>query len=469
MPLKKLTKIVATVGPASESEETIASLIGAGVNVFRFNTKHGTPEWHEERIKRVQKVADSMGINVGILLDLQGPEIRIETRDKEDIKLSSGEDLYLASDFSVEKAQVVIAEKNILSRMEVGDTFFIDDGKILLKAIAKTSDYIVFHSEKNVVIKHRKGANFPDKILDLPSLVEEDFKQLDMASLNKVDFVALSFARNTNDVEILRKEIEDRKIDAKVVVKIENKLALQNLDSLIEAADAVMVARGDMGIEVAIEEVAYWQKRIIEKCRKKHTPVITATEMLESMTHNPRPTRAEATDVSNAVFDGTDAVMLSGETAMGQYPVESVSTMAKIARFTEGANEMDFVRQKAEDMTQLVCMASMEMVINVGIPVDKIVVFTHSGYTARVLSSLRPNVPIIAVTDSQKTVEILALSYAAIGRKFSFPKEHIIPPKEIVEVLKESGDIENGDSVLVIHGERWSTPGLTNSITLVTA
>lgn len=465
--MQKLTKIVATLGPASDSEETIKELINAGVNVFRFNTKHGTPEWHEERIKRVQKVADEMEVSIGILLDLQGPEIRIETKNQEDLRIPAGERICLGTKFNSDEVQVIIPEESILNKVEVGDCFFIDDGKIRLEVEEKKNHCLILTSEKDIVIKHRKGVNFPDKVLDLPSLVDADFKQLDMASLNKVDFVALSFVRDTKDVEILREEISRRNINAKVVLKIENKIALKNLDSLIEAGDAIMVARGDMGIEVAIEEVAYWQKVIIEKCRKAYKPVITATEMLESMTVNPRPTRAEATDVSNAVFDGTDAVMLSAETATGNYPVETVQTMSKIAQFTESMNKMEFERRKANDMTQLICMAAMEMTANGGVHVDKIVVFSHTGYTARVLSSFRPNIPIIAVTDNQKAIETLALSYAVTGRKFSFPEDHIVPPVEIVVALRELGDIKEEESVLVVHGARWSTPGLTNSITLV--
>lgn len=465
----KLTKIVATLGPASESEETIRSLIESGVNVFRFNTKHGAPEWHEDRIKRVQKVADEMGVSIGILLDLQGPEVRISTRNQEDISIKAGEDFVLAPNFDEERTHAIIPEADILGKIDVGDRFFIDDGKISLQVVSKNESNMILHSEKDMIIKHRKGVNFPDKVLDLPSLVETDFRQLDMASLNKVDFVALSFVRSAEDIEILKKEIADRGMEAKVVAKIENRLAIKNLDEIIEASDAVMVARGDMGIEVAIEEIAFWQKLIIEKSRHAFKPVITATEMLESMIKNPRPTRAEATDVSNAVFDGTDAVMLSGETALGDHPVDSVSIMSKIARFTEKSREVSFSRSKAKDNTQLICMAAMEMLANGGVAVDKLVVFTHSGYTARVISSFRPGVPIIVITDEQKTVESLALTYATFGRKFDFQKDEIVSPRIIVDELLNTGDVNKEESVLVIHGARWQTPGLSSSITLVRA
>lgn len=466
---RKLTKIVATLGPACDTEVKIADLIDAGVNVFRFNTKHGEPEWHEERIKRVQKVADEKLVDIGILLDLQGPEIRIETRDKDDVSLDAGEEIYLGTDFTDEKVSIVIPETGIIERMEKGDWFFIDDGKILLEVARKDGARVVVSSNKSAIVKNRKGVNFPDKVLSLPSLVAADFKQLDMASLNKVDFVALSFVRDVEDVNILKKEIEKRKMNAKIVAKIENKLALKNLDEIIEVSDAIMVARGDMGIEVAIEEVAYWQKIIIEKCRKAYKPVITATEMLESMTHSLRPTRAEATDVSNAVFDGTDAVMLSGETALGDYPIETVATMTKIAGFAENANEMVFARSRAKDMTQLIAMAAMEMAVNGGVAIDKIVVFTHSGYTARVISSFRPNIPVIAITDNKKTVETLTLSYGVTARIHDIPEDEIVSPVDTVDILKKTEDVEDGDSVLVVHGARWKTPGLTNSITFVKA
>jgi pyruvate kinase len=319
------------------------------------------------------------------------------------------------------------------------------------------------------MIGNRKGVNLPGKKIDAPSLIDADLKQLDMAALNTVDYVALSFARNKEDIDALRKEMRKRNIVSKIIVKVENQLAIDNIDELIEAGDGIMVARGDLGVEVPIEQLAYLQRMLVEKSRKAHKPVITATEMLHSMVGKPRPTRAEATDVSNAVFYGTDAVMLSAETASGDYPVESVEIMARIAAFTESVKPFEITRKVVEDKTQLIAMAAMEMIVNEGIQVDKIVVLTQTGYTSRVISSFRPKVPIIAVTNDRKTVESLTLSYGVVGFQTRFPSGKIISPQFIIDQLKEKKLVGKKETILVIHGARWKEPGLTNSITLVTS
>lgn len=465
--MNKLTKIVATLGPASDSEETIKLLIEKGANVFRFNTKHGTPEWHEERIKLVQKVATDMGTSVGVLLDLQGPEIRLETRNAEDISLEANEEVVLSHNFDNDEVNMIVGYESVINDFKIGDSFLIDDGSIHLQVTDTNEGIVRLTSTKPVVVKHRKGVNLPGKNIDAPSLITADLKQLDMAALNTVDYVALSFVRNKADVQALRDEMNQRNVHAEIVIKVENQQAIDNIDELIEATDAVMVARGDLGVEVPIEKLAYLQRMLIDKAKTAHKPVITATEMLHSMVSKPRPTRAEATDVSNAVFMGTDAVMLSAESAQGEYPVESVEMMSKIAAFTESVKTFELQRKKAEDKTQLVAMAALEMVLSKDIPVDKIVVFTQSGYTARVISSFRPNVPIIAVTDSQKTVERLTLCYGVTGYMYEFPTGKFTLPENIIDDLGKNGVINKGETILVVHGARWKEPGLTNSISLV--
>lgn len=464
--ISKLTKIVATLGPATDSEETIEKLIKSGVNVFRFNTKHAEPKWHEARIKRVQKVADKLAESIGIMLDLQGPELRIETKDEKDINIKKGDEVKVSTSFE-KGVELAIPSKPFFKALKKGDKVYVDNGRIVLNTVSVKKDSAMLSVRKDSVIKNHKGVNLPGKRIDLPSLVKKDLEQLNMASLNKVDFIALSFVGSAEDVKALRTEMDKRKTNAKVVVKIENKEALNNIDSLIEQSDAVMVARGDLGIEVPIEEIAYWQKVIIEKCKKAHKPVITATEMLESMINQSRPTRAEATDVSNAVFAGTDALMLSAETAIGDYPVESVETMANIAKFSESVKDFRVDRKKAEDQTQLIGMAAMDMIVNEGIDVDKIIVFTQTGYTARVVSSFRPKVPIIAVTDKQSTVEFLTLSCGVTGYKFRFPNGKMVSPDYVVDKLYKKDIVNKEETILVIHGARWKKPGLTNSITLV--
>lgn len=466
--MNKLTKIVATLGPASDSEQTIKRLIKSGVNVFRFNTKHGTLQWHEERIKRVHKISNEMKTSVGILIDLQGPEIRIDTKNGEPIEIKKNEDVALSFTFDNPETRIVIPYESVVKDLHRADQLFIDDGNIILTVYNRKGDLVYLRASKKVVLENRRGVNLPGKKIDAPSLIEADLKQLDMAALNTVDFVALSFVRNASDVETLRHEMHRRKLNAQIIVKIENREGINNIDELIAASDGVMVARGDLGVEVPIEQLAYLQKDIVERAKTAHKPVIVATEMLHSMISKSRPTRAEATDVSNAVFSGTDAIMLSGETASGEFPVEAVQMMNKIAKFTESVKPFEMERKRVEDKTQLICMAAMEMIANEGVNVDKIIVFTQTGYTARVISSFRPNVPILAVTNNIKTIESLTLSYGVYGYGYKFPEGRIISPEFIVNKLADEERVKKGENILVIHGARWKQPGLTNSITLVT-
>jgi len=463
----KLTKIVATLGPASDSKTTIEKLIRNGVNVFRFNTKHGTPEWHEKRIQLVQQIADEMKRSIGILIDLQGPEIRIETKDQEEIILKKGQEILMSESFT-DGVRLVIPFKAVFDVLDKDDEILIDDGKhaLVVKEILK--NFAILHAKKDMVINHRKGVNLPGKVINLPSLIKADLMQLDMAALNKVDFVALSFVRDDKDIKALKKEMQKRGIVADVVSKIENQEAVRNIDSIIAESEAIMVARGDLGVEVPIEKLLFLQKEIIKKCRTANKPVITATEMLDSMITRPRPTRAEATDVSNAVYEGTDAVMLSGETASGLYPVDAVEMMARICKYTESVRVFKQETHKACDATQLIASAAMQMFSIEGVQIDKIVTFTQTGYTARVLSAYRAGIPIIAITNNQKTVEKLCLSHGVFGKKYNFPTGKLVSPEKIIDDLARKHLIKKGETILVIHGARWKTPGLTNTITLIT-
>lgn len=467
---KKLTKIVATLGPASDSEDNIRDLIREGVNVFRFNTKHGDPFWHEERIKRVQKVVDRLSASIGILLDLQGPELRLLTREGNPVKVKIGDTLTIGETLEQsDEIHVALPQRLVFTTLKEGDRVLIDDGYIQGRVGGVTNNTFDLILETDGKIKHKKGLNIPGVVLDLPSLIESDLNQLDMASKNKVDFVALSFVRSAKDIVILRSELEKRKVQAHIVAKIESQPAIDNIDEIIEASDAIMVARGDLGVEVPIEELAYWQKSIIKSCRLADKPVITATQMLESMIENPLPSRAEATDVANAVLDGTDALMLSAETAAGSYPVQAVSQMTKIAAFNEGKMELDdtIVSQKPANTTEQVTNAAVTMIKNqTDQKISSIVIFTETGYTARTFSSYRLNTPIIAVTDSQKTVETLTLSYGVSPFYTQFPEGEVVPDR-IISRLVEMHILQAGDNVLVIHGKHWRIPGLTNSLTVI--
>lgn len=463
----KLTKIVGTIGPASDTPELIKSLILAGVNVFRFNTKHSTPEWHSERITRVQAVADSLQVPVAILLDLQGPEIRLETRDKQDLPVKAGELLSFGSTF-VPGINVIIPHQGIFTLLHPGSPLLIDDGFVETEVVSVEDNQISVKVMNDSVIKHRKGVNLPGVNVDFPALIENDIKQLDGNARNKVDYVGLSFVRSAKDIQLLRSELVKRRMSAQIVAKIESQPALDNIDSIISTADAIMVARGDLGVEVPLEQLAYWQKTLISKAREARKPVITATQMLESMINHPRPTRAEATDVAHAVFDGTDAVMLSAESASGQYPVRCVETMARIAKYNESKVLAPALNSQPSDQTQLLASSVVSLVANSVIPIDAVLVFTETGYTARSLATHRLPIPIIAATDNAKTCELLTLSYGVTPVKTTFPDGPYSSPDTVINQLKQLKILHAGSTIVVIHGHHWQKPGNTNALSLTT-
>ena len=462
----KLTKIVATIGPASDTPELIKQLILAGVNVFRFNTKHSTPEWHSERINRVQSVADALHTPVAILLDLQGPEIRLETRDKQDLQVKAGELLSFGSTF-VAGINVIIPHRGIFSHLHPGSPLLIDDGFVETEVVSVNDDRLTVKIMHDSVIKHRKGVNLPGVEVDFPALIENDIKQLDGNARNKVDYVGLSFVRSAKDIELLRSELTKRSMTAQIVAKIESQPALDNIDPIISAADAIMVARGDLGVEVPLEQLAYWQKTLISKARQARKPVITATQMLESMITHPRPTRAEATDVAHAVFDGTDAVMLSAETASGNYPVRCVETMARIAHFNEGKIPTPLSTPPA-DQTQLLTSAAVTLINNSVAPIDAILVFTETGYTARALAAHHLPIPVIAATDTTSTCELLTLSFGITPVKTTFPTGPYSSPSPVITQLLNTRVLKKGQTILIIHGHQWQEPGNTNAFAITT-
>ncbi len=465
----KLTKIVATLGPASETEETIKKLIESGVNVFRFNTKHGTVAWHEERIQRVQKIANELKRSVGILLDLQGPEIRLETKNKEKITVITGQRLRIVPSFVAEEDQICIPHQLVFDTLKVDDQVLIDDGSVELKVTEVNTNYFIAEVVDDGEIGHRKGVNLPGVDIDLPSMIEDDLVKLDMAATNKIDFVALSFCRTKEDILMLKEQMDKRGIKAKIVAKIESKKALDNLDELIATADVIMVARGDLGVEVPIERLAHIQKHMIRKCRLANKPVITATQMLQSMIDSPTPTRAEATDIANAVLDGTDAIMLSGETASGKYPIKAVQAMAKIAKYNEEIRATTKLNIDPDNEADLVVSTVLSLLNQKITKIKFILVFTNSGKTARSISRLRPKVPVLAITQDQKIVEELTVSYAVEGFRSVLNEGIFSLPNKTIEQLIESGRLETGESILVVHGQHYYDEGSTNSVAIYKA
>ncbi|MDD3072318.1 MAG: pyruvate kinase [Candidatus Pacebacteria bacterium] len=462
----KKTKIVATVGPSTDTPELLRSLISAGVNVFRFNTKHNEISWHNQRIKRAQKAATELKKNIAILIDLQGPEIRIETREKGEIKVEKGDLITIGENFNSRDISLALSNKSVFESLSKKDILLIDDGFIEFVVMNKKKDRIIAEVIEGGVIKDKKSLNLPSKNLNLSSLIENDLKSLDMIAKEKIDYVALSFVRNKKDIEVLRREMEKRKINAEIVSKIENKQAIDNLEEIIEYSDAVMVARGDLGIEVPIERLAYLQRKIVYKCMEARKPVIIATQMLYSMIKNPRPTRAEATDVANAVFNRADAVMLSEETAIGQYPIRAVETMAKILKFNEKKTGFSTLSFKLRTTTELTISAVVS-ILKARPELDIVVVFTESGYTARVLSSFRPKTKIIALTNNRKTAEKLSLSCGVEPFFVSFDLASPEAIKNTAEKLRKEKLIAKGKKLLIVSGEHKGRKDIINSFSFI--
>ncbi len=462
--LEKFTKNVATIGPATESEETIAKLIDAGMNVARFNTKHSSPAWHQERIARVRKVAAEKNVSVGILLDLQGPEIRINLPEEKPFALIEGETCIFTDNPEFSAPKKVIIPKNVVDTLQVGNMVLLDDGFCELEVVAKEKNSLVLKALSACTVKHRKTMNIPGITIDMPSLVPADYEQLDgAAKKDMIDFVGLSFVRNKQDIDFLREELKKRHIEAQIVAKIETQSALDNLDEIIAASDVVMVARGDLGVEVPYEELAYWQKNIITACRLAAKPVITATQMLKSMTEQPRPTRAEVSDVANAIYDGTDAVMLSEETTIGAYPVKAVKTQAKIAIFNEKLAQDELCLPLSTDKQEVIAENVYDIVENSSLDLNAILVLTNTGRSARLLSRLHPSLPIIAVTANQDTYYQLSVAYGVLPVKINQATANV---KDVIAELKRQALVEAGQQLVVMHGITSET-GSTDTISLV--
>lgn len=463
--LNKKTKIIATVGPATSTQAKLEKLIRLGVDVFRFNLKHNEIDWHEDMIDLAQAAADKVKKPIGILIDLQGPEIRIKTFEGRRIKVARGKIFSISGDEPTKDNEIQVSHKEVLKELNVKDAVLIDDGLLKFRVIKRQNGTATLKAVNSYYVANNKTMNFPGKHINIPSLVEKDLMMMELAVRKKVDFIALSFVRDREDIVILKKEMAKRNINAQVVAKIENQPALDNLEAIIDESDAVMIARGDLGVEVPIKEIAYWQKKIIAMCRVFNKPVIVATQMLKSMTANPFPTRAEATDVANAVFDGTDALMLSEETAMGDYPTQAVAHMAGIAEFSESKDMTSSLNVKVKNATEAIVESAYRILENAKkAHISSLVVLTETGYTAKALSSLRPSLPIIAVTNSQKTAETMALSYGVVPIVVKFPKGEVDVQNLPLDELVDAKLIKKGTNILVTHGVRWNQAGATNMV-----
>ena len=467
--MNKKTKIVATIGPASESEEILEQLIKNGADLFRFNLKHNDFDWHKKTIFKAREVAKKINKKIGIIADFQGPELRVETKNGENVEVKSGESIFITDKFIENEKNIKINPSLVIKQIKIGDIVFLDDGDLELKIINRKGNILEAKTERNYIIKNRKSLNIPSRSFDLPLLATRDMEALARMDEIKVDYIALSFVRNKEDIKILKKLLFKINPKIGVIAKIENASAIKNLAEIISVADGVMVARGDLGIEVPIRELAFWQKTIIDLSRKNNKPVIVATQMLKSMIENHRPTRAEATDVSNAVFDGVDALMLSEETAIGKYPARVVNEMTNIAIFSENNGNIREIEVEPESSTEVLVDAAVNIIKNnKKLPIKAVIIFTQSGNTARIFSKYRLNIPIVAITDKREIAGKLLMSYGVNPYYKKFRENNFKITKKLIEELIGFDFINNGDNIVMIHGNNWMESGSTSDISLIT-
>ncbi|NBC03640.1 MAG: pyruvate kinase [Bacteroidetes bacterium] len=468
------TKIVCTLGPSSNTKEDIEKLYRAGMNVVRINFSHGSHEGHKKTIGYVREVAEKVGYAIPVLMDLQGPKIRVGQMKDDAQVIKTGDFVKLTSEGVVGTPEVVpIDYPKLAEDSQVGNQILIDDGLLELKIIRKGDDGIVAKVVVGGVLKSRKGVNLPDVDISMSSLTEKDKEDLEFGLKVGVDYVAMSFVRSSRDIQDVISRIRAAGSNASIIAKIEKPEAVKVIDEIIEETDGIMVARGDLGIEIPSEQVPLVQKKIIEKCRIAGKPVITATQMLDSMINNPRATRAESSDVANAVLDGTDAVMLSGETAAGKYPVEAVRTMDKIIKSVESnADSLYYsLKYKKPDWKEKQIIESLAyscVTIADNIEAKAISTITHSGSTARRISKFRPRVPIVAFTESLIVRRQLNLVWGVQSVRLKEIFDTDISVKLMEDFLQNNGYVNSGDRVIIATGMPVAKRGRTNMIKVST-
>ncbi len=470
----KKTKIVCTIGPASESEEMLEKLVLAGMNVARLNFSHGSHEEHQRRIDTIKMVSEKLNVPVAIMLDTKGPEIRIGNFNEEVIHLEEGDTFTLTTrDIIGDKSIVTVSHKGLPEDVKVGNAILIDDGLVELevKEIKDGTD-IICEVKNSGELKNHKGVNVPNIKTSLPAVTQKDKDDIIFGIQNEVDFLAASFVRKKEDVLEIRKILEDNNGEfIEIIPKIENQEGIDNIDDIIKSSDGLMVARGDLGVEVPPEEIPLVQKDLIRKCYLAGKPVITATQMLDSMIRNPRPTRAEVTDVANAIIDGTSAIMLSGETAAGKYPEEAVTMMSKIAKRIERSLDYDEMLNTSASLlenTTTNAISKSATLVARDLGASAIVASTNTGSTARALSKFRPKIRILAVTPNEKTRRRLALSWGVD----SIVVPHYENTDELInnslDVAVEKGVLNEGDLVVMTAGIPVGLTGATNLIKVQT-
>ena len=468
-PLDSRTKIVATLGPSASSKTIISKLIHEGVDVFRLNFSHSSREEHLRLINLIKALNLELNTNVAIMVDLQGPKLRVGEIENNQIELTEGDIITFVTKEGIgNKDHIVMSYKAFPKDVNRGDKILIDDGKIKLEVIET--------NKKNTVrakviyggaLLSNKGVNLPDTLVSLPCMTAEDISNAVFALEQGIDWIALSFVRKASDVYQLKELIRKNKGDARVIAKIEKPEALLEIDQIIDMADGIMVARGDLGVEVPFDRVPIIQKSIIDKCRSRAKPVIVATQMMESMIVNSTPTRAEANDVANAVLDRADALMLSGETAVGKYPVETIINMHRIIQYTEDQGtffekEHPFTEDSSIFLAEALCLQATKLAMQV--KAKAIVVFTHSGYSAIRVSSHRPQSRIYTFTSSKNLLHKLSLVWGIMPFYLSAYNNINTAIPESIQILKDKSLLSTGDCVVHVTTTPLKLHGSTNTI-----
>lgn len=467
------TKIICTIGPASESEEKLKELMLAGMNVARFNFSHGTHKEQLVKFNRVLHARKELGLPVATLLDTKGPEIRLRDFEGGKVELKEGQLFTLTTDEVMGTAErATITYKNLKNDIGVGTTILIDDGLIEMNVEKIEGTDIVCRVVNGGFVSNHKGVNVPGAVLSMPYISQADYDDIIFGIEHGFDFIAASFARTKEDILEVRKILDERGSKIKIIAKIENMQGINNLEEILQVSDGIMVARGDMGVEVAMEEVPILQKKMIKMAVAQGKHVITATQMLESMIKNPRPTRAEATDIANAIYDGTTAIMLSGESAAGLYPVEAVRTMAKIAERAEQdidyrsrMQRMQSGSAQMHDITTAISYATCSVAMDLG--AAAIITVTMSGFTADMIARYKPGCPVIGCTLDEKVCRQLNLLWGV--SPIMIKKEQTTDAlfEEAVFKSKQAGLVKAGDTVVITAGVPLGVAGKTDMIHVV--
>ena len=456
------TKIIATIGPSSSDINILKEMVIAGVDVVRLNFSHGEKEFHKQIIKNVRKISEELSVPVCILQDLQGPKIRVGEILNDSIKLKDNEELKIVSKNVVGDSRVISIDNDILYDIKSNERILIDDGKIELRVISSSKNEVLTKIIRGGILLPRKGINFPESNISLSSITEKDIEDLHFGLDNDVDWIALSFVRSEKDIKLLRKLIMERGKETRIIAKIEKPQAIKNIDKIIKASDGLMVARGDLGVEMPMESVPIYQKKIVDKCNKAYKPVIIATQMLESMVEQKTPTRAESNDVANAVLDGADAVMLSAESATGNYPIIAVKSMEKIISSVERSTSeiyYNFEKNKLlknrvnESLITAACRLSKQ------INAKAIVSMTKSGFTAFRVSGNRPKAKIFIVTNDKNLGNIMNIVWGVRCIFYDKTENIDLTLENIENILVENNHLKKDDKYIVTASmpEHWES------------